>query len=208
VYLVTDPGMPGAGGVCGTVGEALEAGIGAVQLRDKTASTRSLIDTARILRGLCEAHGALFLVNDRVDVALASAAHGVHLGQDDLPASEARRLMGPGAVIGVSVRTAAEAREAEEAGADYLAANLVFATGTKTDIEGPLGLEGVAMLRAATGLPLVAIGGIGPDNAADVIGAGADGIAVVSAIMAAPDVTLACRRLFDGVYEALSGKGI
>jgi len=187
---------------------ALEAGIRTVQLRDKTASTRSLIDTARRLRGLCDARGALFLVNDRVDVALASGAHGVHLGQDDFPASEARRLLGQGAVIGVSVRTSAEAREAGDDGADYLAANLVFATGTKTDIEGPLGLEGVAMLRAVSGLPLVAIGGIGPHNAADVIGAGADGIAVVSAIMAAPDVPLACRRLLDVVSGALPVKGI
>jgi thiamine-phosphate pyrophosphorylase len=105
-------------------------------------------------------------------------------------------------VIGVSVRTAGEAAAAEEAGADYLAANLVFATDTKTDISGPLGLDGVRMLRAASELPLVAIGGIDGDNAGRVIAAGADGVAVVSAIMAAPDVGAACRRLMAAATGA------
>jgi thiamine-phosphate pyrophosphorylase len=148
---------------------------------------------------MAERFGATFLVNDRADVAFASGAHGVHLGQDDMPLLEARRMLGRHAVIGVSVQTPEEARKAEEGGADYLAANLVFETPTKTDVEGSIGLEGVRRLRAASGLPLVAIGGIKADNAAQVVAAGADGVAVVSAVMAAEDVKSACRQLLDAV---------
>jgi thiamine-phosphate pyrophosphorylase len=188
-----------------TVRLALEAGIRTVQLRDKNASTRQLIETAKALRELSEGYGALFLVNDRVDVALASSAGGVHLGQDDFPAGPAREILGTGAVIGVSVRSKAEAAAAASSGADYLAANLVFATDTKTDITEPLGLEGIRTLRETTDLPLVAIGGINASNAAEVIRAGADGVAVVSAIMAAPDVGRACRELARQVSEAADG---
>lgn len=159
-----------------------------MQLRDKDASTLKLVEQASALRDLCRQHDALILVNDRVDVALAAGADGVHLGQDDMPLATARRLMGSSAVIGISVRTCMEAEVAEAGGADYIAANMVFPTLTKIDLPAPLGLEEVSRLADATSLPLVAIGGINKHNFRDVLEAGADGIAVVSAIMAAEDV--------------------
>jgi len=175
-------------------------------LRDKAAPGEALVEQARHLAALATRHGAVLIVNDRVDVALEAGAHGVHVGQGDLAAAEARRRLGPGRILGVSVRTPAEARAAEEAGADYVAANLVFSTATKTDLEGPIGLEGVRALRAATRLPLVAIGGIHAGNAAQVVAAGADGVAVVSAVMAAPDVAAACRALLEAVRRGLAGR--
>lgn len=153
---------------------------------------------------LCENHGAIFIVNDRVDVALACGAHGVHLGQDDMPAAAARGLLGPEAVLGISVRSVDEAVAAWENGADYIAANMVFATDTKTDIEKPLGPEAIGCLKKATPLPLIAIGGINKTNADIVRKAGADGIAVVSAIMAAPQVDSAVRDLLAGAHRMRS----
>lgn len=195
LYLVTDPVLCGPRGVVETCRLALEAGVGTVQLRDKNASTRDMLRVAGELMELCSKAGALFVVNDRVDVAMACGAHGVHLGQEDMPVSTARKLLGDSAVVGASVRTAGEARAARDGGADYLGANLVFATETKTDLGTPLGLSGIARLKAATSLPLVAIGGIKPSNAGEVRSAGADGIAVVSAVMAADNVPEAVREL-------------
>ncbi|MEN8207701.1 MAG: thiamine phosphate synthase [Candidatus Fermentibacteria bacterium] len=195
VYLVTDPVLCGSRGVEETCRLALEAGVRAVQLRDKNASTRELIRLAVILQHLCARYEALFIVNDRVDVAMAAGADGVHLGQDDMPVALARKLLGTDAVIGSSVRSPAEAESAWREGADYIAANLVFPTDTKTDLGEPLGIGAVPELKKATPLPLVAIGGINPSNAGIVRRAGADGIAVVSAIMAAEDVPLAVALL-------------
>lgn len=206
VYLVTDPGMGLKRGLAETVRLSLEAGVRTVQLRDKEASTRKLLDDASTLLALCRKHGATFLVNDRVDVAMAAGADGVHLGQDDMPADAARRLLGRDAVIGVSVRTEEEARRAAEDGADYMAANLVYPTATKTDLPDPLGPEGIRELRSACGLPLVAIGGIDAGNAAEVIGAGADGLAVVSAIMAAEEPASAAARLLAAARKTLTGR--
>jgi thiamine-phosphate pyrophosphorylase len=199
LYLVTDPLLAGERGVMEIVRQALESGFGTIQLRDKTASTSFLTEMAVRLKALTEEHDALFLVNDRVDVARASGAHGVHLGQDDMPPEEARSLLGANAVIGVSVRTAAEARAAEAAGADYIAANLVYPTDTKKDISAPLGIDGIRLLRKVSSLPLIAIGGINRANASDTVAAGADGIAVVSAIMAAENVPHACRDLLEAI---------
>ena len=201
LYVVTDPVMIGERRLEDVCREALEAGVRVFQLRDKQASTRSLIEQAVRLKRLAESYGAIFLVNDRADVAVAARAHGVHVGQDDMPLDEARQILGRHAVIGVSVQSPGEARAAEKGGADYLAANLVFETPTKTDVEGSIGLDGVRRLRAASGLPLVAIGGIKAENAASVVAAGADGVAVVSAVMTATDVKKACRELLDAVEE-------
>jgi len=201
LYVVTDPVMIGERRLEDVCREALEAGVRVFQLRDKQASTRSLIEQAVRLKRLAESYGATFLVNDRADVAAVSGAHGVHVGQDDMPLDEARQMLGRHTVIGVSVQTPGEARAAEKGGADYLAANLVFETPTKTDVEGNIGLDGVRRLRAASGLPLVAIGGIKAENAASVVAAGADGVAVVSAVMTAKDVKKACWELIDAVEE-------
>ena len=187
LYLVTDPVLHGGRGVIPTCRMALEAGVRFLQLRDKDASTRELCSMARDLKALCAEYSAWFVVNDRVDVALASGAHGVHLGQDDMPASAARKILGPDAVTGVSARTVEEAAAAAEAGADYIAANLVFSTDTKKGLGEPLGLGMVRQLAEASSLPLVAIGGIKPGNAGEVMAAGCSGVAVVTAIMNAPD---------------------
>lgn len=206
VYLVTDPGMGLERGLDATVRLALNAGVKTVQLRDKTASTRKLMEDARSLLALCGEYGAALLVNDRVDVALAVGADGVHLGQDDMPADEARRLLGDSAVVGVSARTAEEAARAETDGADYVAANMVFHTETKTDLPEPLGPAGIEEIRSACSLPLVAIGGIDAGRAGEVIRAGADGVAVVSAIMAADDPAAAASGLIRSVRKALAAR--
>ncbi len=206
LYLVTDPVLSGIRGIRETCRLALEAGVSAVQLRDKKASTRELIQTGSILRDLCKAHDALFIVNDRVDVAMAVSADGVHLGQDDMPVLLAREILGDQAVIGASVRSEQEAMLAYREGADYLAANLVFPTETKAGLGEPLGVKAVTVLKKATPLPLIAIGGINAANADIVRKAGADGIAVVSAIMAADDVSLAVTRL-SGTYPTSSTCG-
>ncbi|MCK5131006.1 MAG: thiamine phosphate synthase [Candidatus Sabulitectum sp.] len=183
LYLVTDPVLHFGHGVSAACEEALEAGVRFVQLRDKNASTRSLFNSALQLRDLCARHSSYFVVNDRIDVAMAVRADGVHLGQSDMPADIARSVMGPEAIIGVSVRTVAEAEKALVDGADYIAANLVFATRTKKDVSKPLGLDMVKRLSQASSLPLIAIGGINPANTALVMNAGCAGVAVVTAIM-------------------------
>ncbi|MCK4806102.1 MAG: thiamine phosphate synthase [Candidatus Aegiribacteria sp.] len=198
LYLVTDPLLCGSRGVVETCRLALGAGVGALQLRDKNASTRELIQMAVILQNLCRRHRALFIVNDRVDVALATGADGVHLGQDDMPVLLARKILGPDPVIGASARSPREAESAWKEGADYIAANLIFPTDTKTDLGEPLGTEAVTELKKVSPLPLVAIGGINASNADIVRKAGADGIAVVSAIMAAEDVPDVVRALLKG----------
>jgi thiamine-phosphate pyrophosphorylase len=197
LYLVTDPDLCGPGGLVSTCEAALRAGVKFLQLRDKASSTGDLVRTASELLKLAQAHQCCFVVNDRVDVALAVGAHGVHLGADDMPVPLARKILGADPVIGVSVRTPEEALTAWKEGANYLAANIVFATPTKPDSRSPLGLSGVERLARATPLPLVAIGGISRKNAGAVIRAGADGVAVVSAIMAAPNPAEAVRTLLE-----------
>ena len=194
LYLVTDPALHGGRGVSDTCEEALSAGVRFIQLRDKTASTRSLCDSAVTLGTLCKKYNSYFVVNDRIDVAMAVGADGVHLGQSDMPADIARSIMGPDAIIGVSVRTVEEAEKAMVDGADYIAANLVFSTNTKKDISEPLGLEMVSAISDASSLPLIAIGGITPDNTAFVVDAGCLGVAVVTAIMNSDSPTLQVER--------------
>lgn len=175
---------------------ALAGGAGSIQLRDKHLSGRELLAAGKALAGLCRRAGALFIVNDRLDIALLCGAHGAHLGQDDLPADVARRLCPPGFILGVSVRNAEEARLAAGAGADYLGIGAVYPTSSKVEAEA-LGLDGVRLAATATGLPSVAIGGISLANAAEVMAAGVDGLAVISAVVAAPDVCAAARAFAD-----------
>lgn len=197
LYLVTDPVMSLPRRVEEAVDAALSAGVRAVQLRDKRAGDDGIALQGSRLLASCRRAGALLLIDDYPLLAARIGADGVHVGASDTPAREARRIIGDDMLLGVSVRTPAEALDAEAAGADYVAANGVFPTATKTDLPSPLGLEGVAMLREATALPLLAIGGIDEYNAASVIAAGADGIAVVSAVMAAADPARAAARLLE-----------
>ncbi|MCX7818925.1 MAG: thiamine phosphate synthase [Kiritimatiellae bacterium] len=199
VYLVTDRAMAGARPLEAVVRAAVGGGVSVVQIREKTLGARAFLDAARSLRRLLDSLGRPLIVNDRLDIALACGAAGVHLGQDDLPCAEARRIAGSEFLIGVSVSTPEEAIAAERDGADYLGVSPVFDTPTKTDTPPAVGLEGLQRIREATSLPLVAIGGIHPSNAAEVIRAGADGVAVVSAIMAAPDPAMAAAALVRAV---------
>lgn len=207
VYVLTDRQAARGRPQLALVAAALRGGATAVQLRDKTASGRELHALARGLAELCAARGALFLVNDRLDVALACGADGVHLGLDDLPAAAARVIAGPDFVIGASAATPAEVAAAEAAGADYVGVGPVFATGSKGDAGEPIGPEGLAAVARSAGLPVVAIGGLGADNAHLALEAGAAGVAVISAVMGAVDVTGACERLAHAVRSAQAGMG-
>jgi thiamine-phosphate pyrophosphorylase len=181
---------------------AIDGGADVIQLRDKDASTKELVEVGLALRNLTGERGVTFIVNDRVDVALTVEADGVHVGQDDMPVAFARKLMGTGKIIGVSVSTVEEALQAEADGADYVAASPVFSTPTKLDAPPPTGLEGLRAIVETIHIPVVAIGGIDEDNVAEVIKAGADGVAVISAVVAAPNVTIAARRLRERIEAA------
>jgi thiamine-phosphate diphosphorylase len=185
---------------------ALAGGARAVQLRDKGMCVRELLATAQELREMCAKADALLVVNDRLDVALAAQAAGVHLGPEDLPVASARRaLLGwerRRFVIGASVSTVEEAKQAVADGADYLGVGSIFATDTKPDAGEAVGLQRIAEIRRVVSLPLVAVGGITSDNIAEVIRAGADGAAVVSAVSRADDMEAAARRLAAIIEES------
>ena len=186
LYLVTDRTLSLGRSTVEVVRAAIRGGVSCVQLREKGCSTREFMDEARLLKALLAGTGVPLFINDRLDVALAVGADGVHLGQNDLPIADARRLVGNRMIIGISAESVADAIRAEAEGADYIGASPVFTTPTKTDTAPPLGLAGLRAVRRAVQLPLVAIGGINADNAAQVLRAGADGLAVVSAIVSAP----------------------
>lgn len=202
LYLVTDRGLAQGRPVSEVVRRAVQGGVTVVQLREKEASGRRFLEEAWRLKELLAEYQVPLIINDRLDIALAVDAEGVHLGQDDLPLEVGRELLGPAKIIGISVSTEAEAEAAARGGANYLGVSPVFATPTKTDTPPPVGLEGVARLRAAVDIPLVGIGGIHSANAGAVIQAGCDGVAVVSAIMAAPDPQQAARQLWEEVQRA------
>jgi thiamine-phosphate pyrophosphorylase len=202
LYLVTDRGLAGGRPTPEIVRAAVAGGVTCVQLREKTCSTREFIDEALAVRDFLKARGIPLIINDRVDVALAVAADGVHLGQTDMPLSTARRITGDDMVIGISVESVRDAVEAEEGGADYLGVSPIFGTPTKTDTAPPLGLDGLRAIRRAVRLPLVGIGGLNARNAAEVIRHGADGVAVVSAIVAAEAPELAARELLTVIRAA------
>lgn len=194
LYLVTDAGLTDAR-LHEVVTAAISGGVGIVQLREKATPTRDFVDRARALVALLRPRGIPLLINDRVDVALAAGADGVHVGQSDMHVGDVRALMGPDAIVGLSVETPAQAKAAEHAPVDYLGVSPVFATATKPDAAPPWGVAGLCGLRRMTRHVLVGIGGIGPVNAAEVLHAGAEGIAVVSAICGAADPLAATRAL-------------
>lgn len=187
---------------------ALEGGADAIQLRGKELGGRELHGLALRMGDAIgrSPAGGLFFVNDRIDVAMAAKADGVHLGQEDVPARAARSLMSAGMILGISATTVEEALAAREDGADYLGVGPVFATPSKDDAAPPIGLEGLKRIREAVELPIVAIGGIDADNARRVFDAGADGIAVISAVTGAEDMTVAVRELRLLVDDCLAGR--
>ena len=184
-YFITDAALSRAGNLS-DVHSALAAGVAVVQYRDKRAAGREMLAEAGRLREICR--DALFLVNDRVDIALGVEADGVHLGQDDLPYETARRLLGERKIIGLTVHNLAEALEAQSLGADYLGVSPIFTTGTKKDAGPPGGLSLIREIKRQVSIPVIAIGGINLQNAAAVIQAGADGVCAISAVVTSPDV--------------------
>lgn len=194
LHLVTDSLLCGARGVEAVVEAAVRGGARVVQLREKTLATRAFVERARALKALLAPLGVPLVINDRLDVALACGADGLHVGQDDLLPEDARRWM-PHALLGLSIERLDQLSAAERMAVDYYGAGPVFATATKMDAAPPLGLDGLRALRARTTRPLIAIGGIAVDNAATVLAAGAQGLAVVSALCAAPDPEAEARRI-------------
>lgn len=201
LYLVTDRSLALGRGMVEVVAAAVQGGVTVVQIREKGTGTREFLALAQALKALLDPSGIPLIVNDRLDLALACDAAGVHLGQEDMPCDIARRLLGPKRLLGVSVSDPEEARRAEAEGADYLGVSPVFDTPTKRDTPRATGLGGLRRIRAATALPLVAIGGLSAANAAAVMAAGADGIAVVSALMSAPDPRVAARELRNAIGQ-------
>ncbi|MEF3273818.1 MAG: thiamine phosphate synthase [Chloroflexus sp.] len=195
LYVITDAGLARGRSHQTVLEAAIAGGATVVQYREKAASTRQMVTEARELRELAQRAGVPLIVNDRIDVALAVDADGVHIGQDDMPVRLARQLIGPDKILGVSVSTLDEARQAVADGADYLGVGPIFATPTKPDAAPPIGMDGLRQICQHISIPIVAIGGINATNAAEAIAAGADGVAVVSAIVAATDVTEAARQL-------------
>lgn len=201
--LVTDRALCGARPMEEVVLEAVRGGVSSVQLREKHLTTRPFVETAAHLKALLAPFGIPLLINDRVDVALAMGADGVHVGQDDMPCEIVRRLLGPRAIIGLSVETWEDVVRAQDQPVDYLGVSPIFATPTKTDTRGAWGLEGLARIRAFSRHPLVAIGGLNEANIPVVVHAGAEGIAVVSALCAAPDPRQAATTLSRCIEEAM-----
>ncbi len=204
VYVVTDAGLARGRSHQAVIEAAIAGGATIVQYREKAASTRQMVTEAQALLELARRFGVPLIVNDRIDVALAVDADGVHVGQDDMPARLARQLIGSHKILGVSVSTLAEAKQAVEDGADYLGVGPVFATPTKPDAAPPIGMDGLRSICQQVSIPTVAIGGINAVNAAAAIAAGATGVAVVSAVVAADDVAAAARQLREIVTGARS----
>jgi thiamine-phosphate pyrophosphorylase len=195
LYLVTDRGLSRGRSSAEIVGAAVRGGVTCVQLREKQCSTREFIQEARSLQPLLSQQRIPLIINDRLDVALAVGADGIHLGQSDMHIGDARRLAGDKMIIGISAESIEDAVIAEQEGADYIGISPVYATKTKTDTRAPLGLDGIRRIRQAVRIPLVGIGGIHVGNIRAVIGAGADGVAVVSAIVAADCAETAAAEL-------------
>ncbi len=202
VYLITDRALSGVRGVLETVEAAIAGGATMVQLRDPEAKTRALVEEARAIHALTRPAGIPFIVNDRVDVALAAGADGVHVGQTDMTVADVRTLIGPKPILGLSITSEADLDVSDLRGVDYLGVGPVFQTSTKPDAAPPINVGGLEAIVARTKVPIVAIGGLHAGNAADAIVAGAHGIAVVSAICAAPDAEAATRELAEIVRAA------
>lgn len=208
LYLVTDRRLAGARGVVATVEAAIAGGVTIVQVRSPDVFGRSFVEEARVLKALLKPHGIPLIVNDRVDVALAADADGVHVGQSDIDPADVRAMLGPDRIIGLSVHSETEwqASQGSIGAVDYLGVGPAYATSTKQNAASAIGPEGIGKLVGISHLPVVGIGGIGTSNAADVMASGVDGIAVVSAIMAAADPASAARDLLGVVDTALKSR--
>ncbi len=205
LYLIAGPEAVGGRDLLAVVAAAARGGVSLVQLRDKTAPDDALIEQARALKALLSPLGVPLIVNDRLEVALAAEADGLHLGQEDVAPARARAALGPGRILGVSAGDAEEAKIVDPALVDYVGVGPVYPTGSKADAGDAIGLDGLRALRALLPLPMVAIGGIDEATAAEVMACGVEGVAVVSAICGAADpraAARALRRRIDAAGEA------
>lgn len=202
LYMITDRQQTGGRSLITVIEAALRGGVRGFQLREKDLPPRALYPMAQKVRRLTALYGARLLINDRLDVALAVEADGVHLTTTSLPVAVARRLLGPQRLLGVSTHSPVEAREAAKGGADFIVFGPVFFTPSKAAFGQPVGIEALRAARAAVTLPLLAIGGIKSANLEQVMAAGADGIAVISAISAADDPTAASVDLLSMLQAA------
>lgn len=208
LHLVVDPSTLGPAGTAALVRAAVAGGVTVVQMRQKDGSTRELVDAARRLVAELRPSDVPLIINDRADVAVAAGAHGVHVGQDDMAATDARRIVGPHAIVGLSVWAIEQLAEATPGVVDYVGVGPVFATTGKADAVAPIGVDALAAIAAASPVPVVAIGGISSANAASVVRAGADGLAVISAIVGSADPlasAAALRRALDHGRGAAAG---
>ncbi|MDP3487452.1 MAG: thiamine phosphate synthase [Bacillota bacterium] len=194
LYLVTDRSVIGERNLLDCIRDAVSGGVTVVQLREKDLTSRQFYELGLQVQAITREHNVPLIINDRLAIALAIGACGVHLGQTDLPASVARRLLGPQKLLGVSVNNSQEAMRAEREGADYVGAGAVFPTSTKHNVR-LLGLEGLTNIKRTVHIPVLAIGGINDSNVSDVKGTDVDGICVVSAILSKQDITSAAREL-------------
>lgn len=195
LYVVTDDKPTRNTPLADLVRQAIEGGADIVQYRDKTSTGRVMIRTALELRKVTRDYGIPLIINDRLDIAIACMADGIHVGQDDLPVPAVKNRSDFSGIVGVSVGSVEEAVRAEVAGADYVALSPLFSTPTKTDAGPGHGLSVLLEIRNRVSLPVIAIGGIGPENVSDVITHGADGVAVISAVFGMEDVRTAAQEL-------------
>lgn len=195
-HVITDTALQSAYTHADLARLAIAGGADTIQLRQKIGSTLEMIETARRIKSICSGPGIPFIVNDRLDLAIASEADGIHLGQDDFPIPLARKILGPDILIGGSAANLVQARKCLDEGADYVGFGPVFPTSSKEDAGPVSGLELLRCVTGKIGVPVIAIGGISAENAADVIEAGAWGIAVISAVCCRTDPEKAARRLF------------
>lgn len=202
LYLVADNGALGGRSLAGVVGDAVSGGAGIVQLREKETPAGEFMRDARALAAFLGPRGIPLIINDRLDIAMACGADGVHLGQGDVPVSDARRVAGEKMVIGVSCHTPEQALAAERSGADYIGAGQMFFTTAKGIKPRVIGAEGIAAIRRAVSIPLFAIGGINAQNAGVAVALGCEGVAVIGAVMAAADPEKAAREIVTAIRTA------
>ncbi|MEN6412373.1 MAG: thiamine phosphate synthase [Veillonellales bacterium] len=200
LYLVTDRPLLRGKDFCQSIEQAIIGGVTFLQLREKSLSTLEFYRQALQVKALAAKYNIPFVINDRLDIALAVDADGLHIGQDDMPLEAARRLLGPEKIIGVSAATVEEAVLAEKQGADYLGVGAVFATATKTDAD-TVSLEELRRIKQQVTIPVVAIGGINESNVQQAMAAGIDGVSVVSAILGRDDIQQAANQLFQLVSQ-------
>lgn len=206
LYLVTDRGLSLGRSNLEIIKAAVAGGVTVVQLREKEATTREFYEEGLKIRDFLRVRKIPLIINDRLDIALALDADGVHLGQDDMAVTIARKILGDEKIIGASVFTSAEAREAEAAGADYLGLSPIFITSTKPELTAQIGIEGVPPIRRTVGIPLVGIGSMNAGNAFQAVSSGLDGVAVVSAICSHHDPEEAARAIKAEVMRAKTSR--